>query len=151
MLGRTPTCEQSSVCDAVCLVIRIVRQCSCINTCIFFPLFCFSADDSQDPMNEWNSNALLALTEQLKLKVIVKTGLIDKLPKAAGGFMSLMEAHAVQSKPDNAQQMGELIQILLGKTNADFGTFCKMLRQSSYDVWANQLEKKTREFKIKST
>ena len=145
MLGRTPTCEQSSVCDAVCLVIRIVRQCSCINTCIFFPLFCFSADDSQDPMNEGNRDALLALTGQLKLNVIVNIGLIDKLPRAAGGFMSLMEAQAVQSKPDNAQQMGELIKILLGKTNADFGTFCKMLRLSNYGVWATALEKKARE------
>ena len=96
-------------------------------------------------MNDCNSNALLALKSQLKQKVRVNIGLIDKLPKAAGGFMSLMEAQAVQSKPDNAQQMEELIQILLGKTNADFGTFCKMLRQSNYGVWATALEKKARE------
>ena len=30
------------------------------------------------------------------------------------------EALAVESKPSSAEQMGELIQILLGKGNADF-------------------------------
>lgn len=96
-------------------------------------------------MNEWNSNALRALKSQLKLKVIVNIGLIDRLPRAAGGFMDPMEEQAVQSKPDNAKQMEELIQILLGKTNADFGIFCTMLRQSNYGVWATALEKKARE------
>ena len=98
-------------------------------------------------MEEWNRDALVALQGELKLNVIMKTGLTDKLQTAAGGFLSRAEAQAVESKPSNAEQMGELIRILLGKGNADFETFCRMLRQSNYSVWVDQLERKAREFR----
>ena len=61
--------------------------------------------------------------DQLKRYVIMNTGLINKLQKAAGGFMNQAEAEAVESKSNNAEQMGELIRILLGKRNADFKIF----------------------------
>ena len=98
-------------------------------------------------MEEWNRDALVSLQGDLKLNVIMKTGLIDKLQMAAGGFLSRAEAQAVESKPSNAEQMGELIRILLGKGNADFRTFCRMLRQSNYNMWADQLERRAREFR----
>ena len=102
------------------------------------------------PMEEWNRSALISLQEDLKLYVIVNTGLINKLQKAAGGFMSQAEAQAVESKPNNAEQMGELIRILLGKRNADFKIFYTMLQQSNYGVWAEQLERRAREFSRES-
>ena len=98
------------------------------------------------PMEEWNRDALVSLQEQLKLNVIMSTGLINKLQKAAGGFMNQAEAQAVKSKPNNAEQMGELIQILVGKRNADFKIFCTMLRQSNYGLWSDELVRKAREF-----
>ena len=97
------------------------------------------------PMEECNRHALISLQENLKLYVILNTGLINFLQIAAGGFMNEAEAQAVQSKPDNAEQMGELIRILLGKRNADFKIFCKMLEQSNCGLWSEQLEKKARE------
>ena len=111
------------------------------------PLSCCSTDSDTGPMEEWNRDALVSLQGDLKLNVIVKTGLIDKLQTAAGGFLSRAEAQAVESKPSNAEQMGELIRILLGKGNADFRTFCRMLCQSNYNMWADQLERKAREFR----
>ena len=99
------------------------------------------------PMEEWNRKALISLQENLKLYVIMNTGLTDKLQKAAGGFMNQAEAQTVDSKPNNAEQMGELIRILLGKRNADFKIFCTMLRKSNYDSWAAELESKAREFR----
>ena len=98
-------------------------------------------------MEEWNRDALVSLQGELKLNVIMRTGLTDLLPKAAGGFLSRAEALAVESKPSNTEQMGELIRILLGKGNADFKNFCRTLRQSNYSVWADQLERKAREFR----
>ena len=80
------------------------------------------------------------------MNVTMKNGL-NKVQKAPGGFMSQGEALAVESKPSNAEQMGELIWILLGKGNADFRTFCTMLHQSNYSVWADELERKAREFR----
>ena len=102
------------------------------------------------PMEDWNKEALIALTAELKENVIVANGLCDKLQGPAGGFMSGMEAKVVTSKQNNAEQMGELIEILLGKSDEDFGTFCTMLRKVNYEVWANKLEEKAGEFKRKS-
>ena len=110
-------------------------------------LSCCSTDSDTGPMEEWNRDALVSLKGKLKKNVIIKNGLNNKLQKAAGGFMNEEEAQSVESKPSNAEQMGELIRILLGKGNADFRTFCRMLRQSSYNVWADQLERRAREFR----
>ena len=114
------------------------------------PLSCCSTDSDTGPMEEWNRDALVALQGDLKLNVIMKTGLIDKLQTAAGGFLSRAEAQAVESKPSNAEQMGELIRILLGKGNADFRTFCRMLRQSNYNIWADQLERRASELCVRA-
>ena len=111
------------------------------------PLTFCSADSDTGPMKEWSRAALVSLQGDLKINVIMKNGLNNKLQKAAGGFMSQEEAQAVESKLSSAEQMGELIRILLGKGNADFRTFCTMLRQSNYSVWADELERKAREFR----
>ena len=104
-------------------------------------------DDGTGPMTEWNRDALFSLKGDLKRKVVMNTGLIDMLQKAAGGFMDEGEAQSVESKPSNTEQMGELIRILLGKSNADFNIFCTMLRQCNYSLWADALERKAREFR----
>ena len=93
------------------------------------PLPCCSTDSDTGPMKEWNRAALVWVQGDLKMNVIMKNGLNNKLQKAAGGFMSREEALAVESKPSNAEQMGEFIRILLGKRNADFRTFCTMLHR----------------------
>ena len=100
-------------------------------------------------MEKWNRDALVSLQGEIKVNIIMKNGLIDKLEKAAGGFMTRLEAQTVKSMPNNAEQMGELIEILRGKGNADFHIFCTMLRQSSYALWADKLERKAREFREK--
>ena len=111
------------------------------------PLSCSSIDSDMGPMEEWNRNALISLQENLKLHVIMNTGLINRLQKAAGGFMNQAEAQTVESKPNNAEQMGELIRILLGRRNADFNIFCTILRQTNYGVWAAELERKASELR----
>ena len=80
----------------------------------------------------------------------MNTGLTDTLEKAAGGFMSHGEAEAVRNKPNNPERMEELIRILLGKGNLDFKIFCEMLRQCNYELWADELEKRAREFNIEA-
>ena len=108
--------------------------------------FCFTESET-GPMEEWNKYALVSLQGELKENVIVNNGLNNKLQKAAGGFMARAEAQAVESKPSNAEQMGELIRILLGKRNADIRTFCRMLRETNNGLWAAELERKAREFR----
>ena len=110
-------------------------------------LSCCSTDSDTGPMSKWNRDALVSLQGDLKLNVLMKTGLVNKLQKAADGFMDEEEAQSVESKPDNSEQMGQLIRILLGKSNADFIIFCTMLRQCNYSLWADALERKAREFR----
>ena len=97
-------------------------------------------------MQEYNTNALMALKGDLKLNVKMSTGLLDKLPTVAGGFLNRAEVMAVENQLHDNAQMGKLIEILQGKANKDFKIFCSLLRQCNYAVWADQLEKKAREF-----
>ena len=114
---------------------------------IITSLPCCSTDNDTGSMTEWNKDALVSLQGDLKLTVIMNTGLVDKLQRAAGGFMDRAEAQSVESKPDNAEQMGQLIRILLGKSNTEFNIFCTMLRQCNYSSWADALARKAREFR----
>ena len=101
-------------------------------------------------MAEWNKDALILMQGDLKLNVILRLGLSFSLHKETGGFMNRAEVRAVEGKPSNAEQMGELIRILLGKRNRDFYTFCTLLRSANYSIWADILERKAREFKEES-
>ena len=47
----------------------------------------------------------------------------------------------------DAQMMGQVIEVLLGKENEAFYTFCSMLRRSNYESWACELESTAEGFK----
>ena len=93
-------------------------------------------------MSLWNNDALLFLREKLKINVLMNTGLIDKLEKAAGGFMSQYEARKVRELPSNIARVNRVIETLRGnfKEDKDFQTFCKMLCVSGHAAWADELE-----------
>ena len=95
-------------------------------------------------MSKWNANALVALKGELKLNVKM-IALTNILETEAGGFMSRAEAQSVKAKTGDDQQMGQIIDILLGKGDNEFAIFCWMLRQSNYPGWAHQLELKAQE------
>ena len=98
-------------------------------------------------MSPWNDDALVSLKRELKENVLMNTGLADMLEKAAGGFMSRVEAQMVAALPSNSDQIDSVIETLRGKTNEDFDTFCKILRQTNQVTWAVELEKKAKQFK----
>ena len=62
--------------------------------------------------------------------------------------MSRTEAQSVRAKTGDDQQMELVIEILLGKSNKEFATFCQMLQKSNYQVWARELEVEAEKFKI---
>ena len=97
-------------------------------------------------MDEWKVNALVALKGELKSRVKM-TKLIDMLEIPAGGFLAKVEANSVRTKVGDASKMDEIIEILQGKGNKEFTTFCQMLRQCSYEVWAQELELTAERFK----
>ena len=104
--------------------------------CVLFP----------GPMAKWNANALVALKGKLKSNVKMNT-LNDMLERPAGGFLAKAEALSVRAKVGDADKMDEIIEILQGKGNDDFATFCRMLRQCNYEVWAHELESTAERFK----
>ena len=59
-------------------------------------------------MEEWNRAALVSLQGELKCKVMLKTGLVDRLQKAAGGFMDEREELQWRVSQAHAEQMGDL-------------------------------------------
>ena len=90
-------------------------------------------------MAEWHQAALVALQGNLKLNVKMFQ-LNDMLEKPAGGFMDRAEVLRVNAKAGDMEQMGELINILLGKEDMAFYTFCDLLQRSNYEVWARELK-----------
>ena len=98
-------------------------------------------------MSPWNRDALVSLREKLQLRVLMETGLCNRLEEAAGGFMNEFEAATVREQSGNIQQMGKVIDILCGKSDKDFSTFIQMLQGSNNEVWAKELEKKAKKLK----
>ena len=98
-------------------------------------------------MSPWNHQALVSLRGDLKLRVLMETGLGDKLEKAAGGFMDEHEAQTVREQSGNKKQMDKVLEILLGKGDKEFNAFLKILRKSNNEVWAEELENAANRFK----
>ena len=122
----------------------VLRELTVVLLLSCFP-FAFSTDC---PMSPWNIDALVSLQGDLKLKVLMSTGLSDKLQKEAGGFMSAMEEQQVRKQHGKDEQMGKLIEILKGKQDKAFITFLEMLRDTNHQVWADELEKRAKMFKL---
>ena len=77
-------------------------------------------------MTDWNKKALECMRENLKINVKM-TQFADMLERSAGGFMNRAEALHVRDMIGDAQMMGQVIEVLLGKENEAFYTFCSML------------------------
>ena len=90
-------------------------------------------------MSPWNAGALDCLQGQLMDHVLMHTGLDTKLQKKAGGFMTRAEAQTVTCLQSDRDQVKQLINILQGKEDEQFLTFCKMLREANYSGWAEKL------------
>ena len=54
--------------------------------------------------------------------------------------MDRAEALRVKAKTGDAEQIGEVIDILRGKEDEAFYKFCDLLQRSNYSVWARELE-----------
>ena len=108
---------------------------------LFYILLCLG------PMAEWNQAALVALQGYLKMNVKM-IQLSDILEKPAGGFMDRAEVLRVKAKAGDAEQMGQVIDILRGKEDEAFYKFCDLLQCSNYGVWARELKSAAERFKI---
>ena len=97
-------------------------------------------------MDTWKRYALVSLEHDLKLYLSL-SGLLTRLERPAGGFMTEDERRSVKDIQGSSNQIGKIIEILRGKSNEDFDTFQKILRDSGNEVWAAEIEKSAHQFK----
>ena len=97
-------------------------------------------------MTDWNKKSLECMRENLRINVKM-IQLADMLERSAGGFMNRAEALHVRNMIGDAEKMGQVIEVLLGKEDEAFSTFCSMLRRSNYESWACKLESTAEGFK----
>ena len=124
-----------------CLLSDIQHTLSIVCTFNIVSFFLFLA-----LMTDWNKKALECMRENLKISVKM-IQLADMLERSAGGFMNRAEAVHVRAIIGDAQMMGQVIEVLLGKENEAFYTFCSMLRRSNYESLASTLESTAERFK----
>ena len=98
-------------------------------------------------MSDYNSSALIAFREKLKINIAMKPHLMYMLEEQAGGFMTRAEAQSVRDAED---PMGRLIEILLGKGDKEFNTFCDMLDKSNHHGWAKSLRQNAEWYRTKN-
>lgn len=57
-----------------------------------------------------------------------------------GGFLTEEEYASITDQSDNAEQMDELMKVLLTKKDKDFESFCNLLEKHSYRWWSEKLK-----------
>ena len=89
-------------------------------------------------MDAARNRALRRYNPELRTEIIVNN-LLPDLHRDAGGFLTDVESLTVSSKRCNVGQVDELITILLTKENADFDSFCHILKKGDYGHWSEVL------------
>ena len=106
-------------------------------------------------MLPWNQDALTSLKEDLMVNVNVDDlGMINRLTKVPAislgkpsiGILSRRETSVVQERV-GMDQMGKIIDMLLGKEDEAFQNFCTILEQCNAEVWSERLNERARAFK----
>ena len=96
-----------------------------------------------DAMDTWKKEALVSLESDLKVNLSL-AGLLSRLERPAGGFMTEDERMSVDEEQGDSKKIVKIINILKKKGNAEFGIFLNMLRKSGNEVWASTIEKSAR-------
>lgn len=98
-------------------------------------------------MDAWKIQALSSLEHKLKLNLSLE-GILSRLERPAGGFMTEDERSSVEDMQGKRSQVQKIIEILRRKGNRDFETFQKILRESGNEVWAEKIEESAHQFQI---
>ncbi|MCY4472939.1 MAG: hypothetical protein OXC07_09030 [Kistimonas sp.] len=97
-------------------------------------------------MSQAKADAIEAMRETLKTYVMTSVSLVDKVHRAAGGFMDSGETQRVQEKSGDMGKMEEILNILRTKGDREFGVFVALLRQTNNGHWGDELEQKAQAF-----
>ena len=96
-------------------------------------------------MDTWRKQAIVSLESDLKVNLSL-AGLLSRLERPAGGFMTEDERRSVEEVQGKSNQVGKIIEVLRGKGNRDFDAFLNVLRESGNELWAEKLDESARQF-----
>ena len=90
-------------------------------------------------MDAWKRLALVSLEHDLIMNLSL-AGLLSRLERPAGGFMTEDERKSVEDAQGRSNQVSKIIEILRGKGNKDFDAFQEVLRKTGNEVWAKEID-----------
>ena len=95
-------------------------------------------------MDNWKRDALLHLKQELRANLNLDD-LLCRLEVPASGFMTHAERLSVEVM-GGRDQVSKIVEILRWKSNDEFDTFLRILRESGNDLWASRIEESAQQF-----
>ena len=96
-------------------------------------------------MDNWKRDALLRLEQELRANLNLDD-LLCRLEVPAGGFMTHAERLSVEEFKGQMDQVSKIVKILRRKSNKEFDTFLRILKDSGNELWASMIEESAQQF-----
>ena len=96
-------------------------------------------------MDNWKRDALLRLEHDLRANLNLDD-LLCRLEVPKGGFMTDAERLSVEDVMGQMDQVSKIVKILRRKSNEEFDTFLRILRESGNELWASRIEESAQQF-----
>ena len=96
-------------------------------------------------MDNWKRDALLRLEQDLRANLNLDD-LLCRLEVPASGFMTHAERLSVEEVMRRRDQVSKIVEILRRKSNEEFDTFLRILRESGNELWASRIEESAQQF-----
>ena len=96
-------------------------------------------------MDNWKRDALLRLEQDLRAHLNLDD-LLCRLEVPAGGCMTHAERLSVEEVIGRRDQVSKIVENLRWKSNDEFDTFLRILRESGNELWASRIEESAQQF-----
>ena len=111
----------------------------CYVQCAYFQIVVTAMDDVY-------SSALISMETRLR-DCLSMVGVVSRLERPAGGFLSWDERRLVESIPFEPDRISKLVELLRKKSNDDFHRFCRILNETGNEHLSRELKQKAVECK----
>ena len=130
-----------NMCMYACYVYMCVNL--CVHVCYvqgtYFQIVATAMDDVY-------ISALISMETRLR-DCLSMVGVVSRLERPAGGFLSWDERRLVESIPFEPDQISKLVELLRKKSNDDFHRFCRILDKTGNEHLSVELRQKVEDCK----
>ena len=92
-------------------------------------------------MDDAHTSALASMESRLR-SCLSLVGVMSRLERPAGGFLSWDERYLVEDIPSEPGKVSKIVELLRKKTNEDFDRFCCILGMTGNEHLARELNQK---------